>query len=90
MLTESQIIIRGRVQGVGFRMHAQHQGRLLGVRGFVRNLSDGSVEIVAQGESDGVDRLIAWARRGPPAARVDDVKVHTGEPTTVFDGFDIR
>jgi acylphosphatase len=90
MPTESHIIIRGWVQGVGFRMHAQHQGRLLGVHGFVRNLSDGSVEIVAQGESDAVDRLIAWARRGPPAARVDDVKIQCREPTAEFRGFDIR
>jgi acylphosphatase len=90
MLKEFHILVRGRVQGVGFRMHAQHQARLLGVRGFVRNLADGGVEIVAQGESDAVDRLIAWARRGPPAARVEDVKIQNREPTTMFGAFDIR
>ena len=90
MTVESHILVRGRVQGVGFRMHAQHQGRLLGVRGFVRNLPDGGVEIVAQGESEAVDRLVAWARRGPPAARVDDVAVESRKATHPFDGFDIR
>jgi acylphosphatase len=90
VITESRIIVHGRVQGVGFRMHAQHQARLLGVHGLVRNRSDGSVEIVAQGEKEAVERLITWARRGPSSACVDDVKVQDREPTARFDGFDIR
>jgi acylphosphatase len=90
MLIEACIIVRGIVQGVAFRIYTQRQARLLGLNGYVRNLASGDVEIVAQGESGAVDRLIAWARRGPPAARVDDVRVEYRKPTVDYGGFDIQ
>jgi acylphosphatase len=90
MLTEAHVIVRGSVQGVGFRMHAQHHARLMGVTGYVRNLANGDVEIVAQGEEDAVKRLVAWAGRGPPSGRVEQTTVERREPMTQYSGFDIR
>jgi acylphosphatase len=84
------MIITGVVQGVGFRMYAQRQARSLGLRGHVRNLPGGDVEMVAEGDDDTVERLIAWARVGPPSADVDDVRVTYEKPTREFTGFDIR
>jgi acylphosphatase len=84
------IIVRGVVQGVGFRMYTKWEADRLGLRGYVRNRPDGSVEIVAEGNAAAVDRLIAWAKHGPPAAAVEDVEATGGEPTAEFLKFDIR
>ena len=75
-----QIRVRGRVQGVGFRYALRREAERSGVRGWVRNRSDGSVEALLQGEAQAVARLVAWARRGPPAARVDELKASEAEP----------
>lgn len=77
-----QIRVKGRVQGVGFRYGLRREAERNGVRGWVRNRSDGSVEALVQGEADAVARVIAWARRGPPAAQVDQL-VET-EPDVAF------
>src|SRR5207249_8581789 len=65
-----QISVRGRVQGVGFRDALQREARRLGVTGWVRNRTDGSVEAVLQGSPEAVEKIIVWARRGPRAALV--------------------
>ena len=78
-----QIRVRGRVQGVGFRYALRREAERAGVRGWVRNRSDGSVEALVQGEAAAVARVVDWARRGPPAARVDELQesdVATPEP----------
>jgi acylphosphatase len=71
-------------------MHAQHHARLMGVTGYVRNLANGDVEIVAQGEAEVVERFIAWAGRGPPSGRVEGVTVDRREPASEFSGFEIK
>ena len=69
------LVITGRVQGVGYRDALCEQAERGSVAGWVRNRSNGSVEALLQGADADVEALIAWARRGPPAARVAEVKV---------------
>ena len=69
--------ITGQVQGVFFRAWAAEQARALGLSGWVRNRVDGSVELLAAGDPDKVDRLIALCRTGPPSAQVDHVGLET-------------
>jgi len=70
--------ITGAVQGVGYRYALQHEAERLGLRGWVRNRRDGSVEALAQGPPPALDALTACARRGPPAARVADLDSRPG------------
>jgi len=83
------ITIRGVVQGVGFRWHAQRQAAALGLTGTVRNRPDGAVAIVAEGEREALAKLVTWARQGPPRAGVRDVEVTWGEADGRFPGFAI-
>jgi len=69
-----RLLIRGQVQGVGFRDALRQQAERLGVTGWVRNRADGNVEALAQGSAAALDALLAWARSGPPAARVRQVE----------------
>jgi acylphosphatase len=82
--------IRGRVQGVGFRDALCGEALERGVMGWVRNRTDGSVEALIQGPPDRVAELIAWVRRGPPASRVDDVRVEAGDDEPAHAGFERR
>lgn len=75
-----QIRVRGRVQGVGFRDALRAEAMALGVRGWVRNRTDGSVEAVMQGDEAALERLLAWARRGPALAQVRALDEVTIEP----------
>jgi acylphosphatase len=78
--------ITGHVQGVFFRGWAGDHARALGLRGWIRNRSDGSVEAVAFGQADAVDRFIALCRQGSPSAHVErvDVEAAEGEPPEDF------
>ena len=68
-------MIRGDVQGVGFRWFLAANARPMGLHGWVRNQPDGSVELMAEGERDALEKLLESAREGPRTARIDDVKV---------------
>lgn len=70
-----RLVIRGRVQGVGYRYALTATAESCGVTGWVRNQRDGTVEAFVQGEPAAVESVIAWCRRGPPVARVTDVEV---------------
>ena len=85
-----KVRVEGRVQGVNFRAFTSEYARRLGLNGYVRNLSDGSVEAVIEGDSEKVQRLIEALKKGPPAAYVTGVFVQEEKPTGKFVGFDIR
>ena len=70
-----RLIIKGKVQGVFYRATAKDVADLIGVRGWVKNLPDDNVEIVASASEDVLQKFIGWCKQGPPKARVDDVKV---------------
>ncbi|MCK0510820.1 acylphosphatase [Aromatoleum buckelii] len=78
-IVSRHLMIRGRVQGVYYRASAQAEGVRLGLAGWVRNRLDGSVEALVAGPETAVEHFIAWARQGPPAARVQDLVVTAAE-----------
>ena len=89
MTVARHVTVTGRVQGVFFRAWTREQADALGIAGWVRNCPDGHVEAHIEGEGSAVDRMIAQLRRGPPSARVDDVRTWDVEPCE-FDGFEVR
>ncbi len=89
MLTR-RLQISGRVQGVGFRYAMRHEAARRGVRGWVRNRGDGSVEALLAGDAEAVEALTAWARHGPPGAKVSDVQAMSAVEEVVPAGFELR
>jgi acylphosphatase len=90
MRAARRIVVTGRVQGVGFRVFAEAAAAREGIDGWVRNLPDGRVEAVIEGEQDAVDRVESRLRRGPPLARVEHVVVEDHPPSGRATGFSIR
>ena len=80
-VTRVHVMVSGRVQGVGFRYATVGRARSRGVAGWVRNNPDGTVDAVFEGAPEAVEALIAWCRRGPSGARVDDVRVELEAPS---------
>ncbi len=89
-MKRAHIWVSGRVQGVWYRATARDVARRLGLTGWVRNLPDGRVEIVAEGDKEALNEFIKWCWEGPPLARVDDVKVVWEPYTGEFDTFYVR
>jgi len=83
------LVVVGRVQGVNYRARALSEATRLGLSGWVRNRFDGTVEAQAEGPKDSVDAFVAWCRRGPPAARVEEVRISTVPPTGLERGFHV-
>jgi len=79
-------IVRGRVQGVGFREYLRREAERQGVTGWVRNRRDGTVEAMVHGSPNDVAQVLDWMRRGPPGARVTDVQVN--EAAGEFEAFE--
>ena len=88
-MTRAELVISGLVQGVFFRASAQAEALRLGVSGEVRNLPGGAVAAVVEGTQQQVEAFVAWCRRGPEAARVDEVEVRWTEPRGEFSSFRI-
>lgn len=86
----AHVFVSGMVQGVFFRSEAQYEANRRKVTGWVRNLRDGRVEAVFEGEKDNVEKLIEFCREGPPGARVTKVEVWWEEYTGEFNNFRIR
>lgn len=82
--------VSGRVQHVFFRANTKSIAQRLGLTGWVRNLSDGRVEVVAEGEEKNIDKLVDYLHKGPIIARVDEVDVKKGKYTGEFSGFEVR
>ena len=87
--TRAHVFVSGRVQGVYYRATTRDTARERGVDGWVRNLDDGRVEAVFEGDSEAVEGMVEWCHTGSSRADVDDVTVTYEEPAGV-DGFDVR
>jgi len=79
-MVRAHVYISGKVQGVGYRLSTQSEAVKLGIKGWVRNVFDGSVEAVFEGEEKAVDQMIQWCDQGPPSAVVRDVQVEYETP----------
>jgi acylphosphatase len=89
VLAGRRYIVKGRVQRVGFRYFVEDAARREGVRGYVRNQHDGSVEVIAEGDLEALLRFEQAVRRGPPGARVDDVETTEAPASGRFAGFSV-
>ena len=86
----ARVIVEGRVQGVFFRACTREQAESLGIKGWVRNKGDGTVEAIFEGQRDTVQSMIEWCHHGPPYARVREVTVSWEKPDDGLTGFSIR
>ncbi len=90
-IVRAHVWVKGRVQGVGFRAHVEYGARQIGdLTGWVRNVSSDTVEAIAEGEGDKVDRFIAMMKEGPRSSRVDELKVEWETPTGEFTQFGVK
>ena len=86
----ARIFVSGRVHGVFFRAETREKAQQLGVNGWVRNLPDGRVEAVFEGEKEKVEEMVEWAKKGPSGAIVNDLKIKWEEYKGEFKNFEIR
>jgi acylphosphatase len=89
-MKRAHLFISGRVQGVFFRSNTRKKALELGLGGWVRNLNDGRVEAVFEGEESSIEKVITWCHQGPSYASVDDVEVYWEEFRDEFQTFSIR
>jgi len=89
-MKQVHLIIFGHVQGVGYRNLATRIALNLGLKGWMRNLDDGSVEAVVQGSDEKIDEFLFWCKRGPPKARVDEIYITEENPVQDLENFWIK
>jgi acylphosphatase len=90
MKSRVHVLISGRVQGVWFRANTKDKAEQLGLKGWVRNTSDGNVEAVFEGEPEQINEMLEWCHQGPPMARVENVKVEKQKISDEFNVFSIK
>lgn len=88
-MIRARVVVHGTVQGVWFRESCRRRAEELGVAGWVRNLQDGSVEVVVEGEAQPASVMVAWCRMGPPRATVTGIDVAEEDPQGLV-GFRVR
>jgi acylphosphatase len=86
----ARILIEGRLQAMNFRYHTQQQARKLGLTGFVRTLSDGRIEIEAQGNEDNVEQLLGWCQEEPQSSQIKSILYRYDEPYERYSDFNVR
>ena len=84
------LFLSGRVQGVFFRASTKKTADRIGITGFVRNLADGRVEIIAEGDEQALQRFLQWCNQGPRGAHVENISLSTSSYQNEFDNFEIR
>ncbi len=84
------ILVKGRVQGVSFRAYTRMEAKKLQLSGYAKNLIDGRVEIIAEGEKEILEKLLLWSHKGSPYSKVDEVVEEYSEETGEFKEFEIR
>jgi acylphosphatase len=89
-VVRARLLISGRVQGVFYRAFTEQVAASMGLGGWVRNLPDGRVEAVMEGEKADIGRAVTSCYEGPPSSRVDDIQITWEEPTGEFSGFSVR
>ncbi len=90
---QAEIIVSGLVQGVNYRYNTRETAQKIGLVGWVKNMPDETVKIIAQGEKEKIDKLLVWCREGSEIAKVEDVKVNwseLGEDTEIYQEFEIE
>ena len=89
-MVAAEIVVEGRVQGIGFRNYVQRKAALLGLNGYVMNMNDGKVRVRAEGAREQIEELARDLSKGPPLAHVDRIDVSWRPPTRRFASFSIR
>ncbi len=89
-MIQYEITVSGRVQGVGFRYFALHRAQELGITGWAKNMVDGNVQIIAQGDEPTLKTFADFLRLGPTLSRVDKISIYKSEIITVFDTFSVK
>jgi acylphosphatase len=85
-----RILVEGRLQGMNFRYHTQQEANKLGLTGFVRNLSDGRIEIDAQGNDESIEKLLAWCQEGPQSDHLKSILFRYDELAEHISDFIVR
>lgn len=88
-MQQARLVISGKVQGVFYRASCQDVAISYRLFGYAKNLPSGQVEVIAQGEKENIKRLIEWCKKGPPHAKVADVKVEWQSVQEQFSGFEV-